>query len=182
MGVRNVLRVFNEVFSKKKYVFICFLIVILFYLLNVIIINYFTLISITKNLDLLVLVKTLIILSISVNSLITQFSFVTLIIISLLLGIMVSLLIYRVYVFTKLKGKKKKHGIFPIIGALLGIIVPGCAACGLGLAPLLGISSALLILPFDGKEISILAIIILCISIIKVSDELFECKIIKKKR
>lgn len=49
--------------------------------------------------------------------------------------------------------------------SLLGIVGSGCASCGLPLAAFLGLSGAVFYLPFQGLELSVLAIILLCVSL-----------------
>lgn len=88
-----------------------------------------------------------------------------------------SLLFYKA---RSLKGEKKGFGIISSIGFFLGAFAPGCAACGIGLASLLGVSAATLsFLPFGGLELSIIAILIIGFAIYKVSDN--SCKINYKK-
>lgn len=50
-------------------------------------------------------------------------------------------------------------------GSLLGIIGGGCASCGLPVLALSGLSGAIMYLPFQGLELSIVAIILLAISL-----------------
>ena len=55
-------------------------------------------------------------------------SFVTLVIISILFGILFSLILYKTIRFSE----KKRLGFWSSIGIFLGVIAPGCAACGIG--------------------------------------------------
>lgn len=62
-----------------------------------------------------------------------------------------------------IKGFKNLH--FVVGGnSILGIIGSGCAACGLPILSLLGISGSILYLPLYGAELSYLAVILLSIS------------------
>jgi len=107
-----------------------------------------------------------------------QSNLVQLLAISALLGVLVSLTIYKVNLVSINKIKNKKAGLFATTGAFLGAFAPGCAACGLGLAPLLGISTAFLtFLPFGGLELSFLAIGLISFSIIKTTNDFSECGI-----
>jgi len=49
--------------------------------------------------------------------------------------------------------------------SLLGIVGSGCASCGLPILAFLGLSGAVFYLPFQGIELSVLAIIFLSISL-----------------
>lgn len=49
-------------------------------------------------------------------------------------------------------------------GSMLGVIGGGCATCGLPVLSLLGLSGSVMYLPFQGKELSILAILLLSMS------------------
>jgi hypothetical protein len=59
-------------------------------------------------------------------------------------------------------------------GVLLATLGAGCAACGvpilLGVLSLLGIPSAALLLPFDGLEFAVLAVVVLTLSIHWLAD------------
>lgn len=49
--------------------------------------------------------------------------------------------------------------------SLLGIVGSGCASCGLPILAFLGLSGAIFYLPFQGLELSVLAIILLSVSL-----------------
>ena len=49
--------------------------------------------------------------------------------------------------------------------SLLGIVGSGCASCGLPILALLGVSGAIAYLPFQGVELSVLATILLSLSL-----------------
>ncbi|MEK6926237.1 MAG: hypothetical protein AABW50_03080 [Nanoarchaeota archaeon] len=70
-----------------------------------------------------------------------------------------------------------RFSIFGGIGVFLGALIPGCAACGIGLVSFLGLGAGFLtFLPYDGLELSILAILILGFSITKITREMYFCK------
>ena len=72
----------------------------------------------------------------------------------------------------------KTVGILGGIGAFLAALVPGCAACGIGFASILGLSAgALSFLPYDGIELSLLAIGILGITIFKTTKNMYVCMV-----
>ncbi|MBI1970963.1 hypothetical protein HYS47_04400 [Candidatus Woesearchaeota archaeon] len=58
------------------------------------------------------------------------------------------------------------------LGALLGIAAPACPACGIGLFSLLGYSGLLAVLPFRGKELGVIGIILLLFSIVSISNKI----------
>ncbi len=80
--------------------------------------------------------------------------------IALLTGANVSLLVERIR-SARVSGKMRAT-----VGgsSLLGIIGGGCASCGLPILALPGISGAIAYLPFQGMELSIVAIMLLTIS------------------
>jgi len=92
------------------------------------------------------------------------------ILISILLGIFFSLIIYKTRALSSFSGKT---GFFTSLSISLGIIGPGCSACGLGLLPALGLgSAALTFLPFGGLSILIISAGILLILIYKLSKDI----------
>ncbi len=106
-------------------------------------------------------------------------SYISIIIISLLFGLLFSLIIYKTKMIKTTFGKT---GIFASLGLFIGALAPGCAACGIGLFSFFGLSSAFLIfLPFQGLELSILSIGILAFSIMKISSGMYKCDVIIPK-
>ncbi|MCH7568007.1 MAG: hypothetical protein IIA87_01165 [Nanoarchaeota archaeon] len=175
MATKNIMVVWRIVFSNWRYLILAIIIALLFYNLNVLIANYANLASFYSSLGLLGTIKFFFILSLGFGALIKTHSFVSLIIVSILFGMLLSLTMYKVKV-VKISGTKKT-GFFSSIGVFLAAFAPGCAACGIGLASLLGIGGAFLIyLPFEGLELSILAIAILSFTTWKVSKDLSECE------
>ena len=79
----------------------------------------------------------------------------------------------------------KTFGFFGTTGIFLGILAPGCIACGVGLLSVFGISAAVLSsLPFEGLELSLLAIGILSFSTYKITGDINKgivCEIPSKK-
>lgn len=90
----------------------------------------------------------------------TELGLLTLILASVLVGINLVLITQRI---STLKSSKKLHWV---VGgsSLLAIIGSGCAACGLPVIALLGLSGAVAMLPFRGIEISIISLAFLLIS------------------
>ena len=80
---------------------------------------------------------------------------------AILTGINLTLFVSRIFNVKKFG----KVSIFAGGGSFLGFIGSGCAACGLPLINLLGLSASIIYLPFRGMEIAYLSIGLLSISI-----------------
>lgn len=68
--------------------------------------------------------------------------------------------------------------------SLLGIIGSGCAACGLPILSLLGLSGSIVYLPLRGAELSYLAVILLSISfylLVRSNTEKQACAVVTNK-
>ena len=168
----------KRVFSNIRYIFLAMIIAILFYALNVLIANYKTITSFYLSLGFLGTIKFFFILMFGFYNLILLSSFISLVIISILLGMLFSLISYKII---SLKNFDKKYGFIPSLGVLLGALAPGCAACGIGLASTLGLSAVFLtFLPLKGLELSFLSILLLIIAIFKTSNN--SCKIMFKNK
>jgi len=85
--------------------------------------------------------------------------------------------------FGKINMLRNSKNIKLMVGgnSLLGIVGSGCAACGLPILSLLGLSGGVVYLPFRGVEISYISLILLIISfylLIKNSSQV--CMLAKK--
>ena len=93
-----------------------------------------------------------------------------LVFVSLLLGVDVAMATYH---FREHRVTVEASGA-SAVGVLLATLGAGCAACGvpilLGVLSLLGIPSAALLLPFDGLEFDVLAVVVLTLSIHWLAD------------
>jgi len=88
-------------------------------------------------------------------------SLVLLIIVAILTGANLTLVLQRLRTI-RASGKMS----FVVGGSsLLGIVGSGCASCGLPILAFLGLSGAIFYLPFQGLELSVLAIILLSVSL-----------------
>ena len=110
----------------------------------------------------------------------TKFALVLLILTALLTGINLTLVTLRLLV---LRGGGKLH---LMVGgsSLIAIVTSGCAMCGLPVLGLLGLSGSLIYLPFQGTELSVIAVVLLLITLyfMLVSYPAEQvCKIINKK-
>jgi len=164
------------VFSNLNYLIIAILIAFFFYALNVLIFGYKFFIHAFSSYEFFNALKFIMNLLIGFNETVLFASYITVITISILFGILFSLIIYKIK-FAK-ETNKKKVGILTKVGIFLGVLAPGCAVCGIGLISVLGLSSVFLnFFPYDGLELSILAILILIYSIYYTSKNLTVCRI-----
>jgi hypothetical protein len=151
---------FSEVFSNYKYIIISTIIAFIFIILNSIILNFVLILNNPR------LIYPLIVGGLS-NIHIA--SLITLTIISLLSGILVSMVTYKI---TTVKILNKKTTGLSGIAILLGTLVPTCSLCGFGILALLGYGGLLLFLPFAGLELAWLSIILLIIAIFMISKQI----------
>ncbi len=175
--MKQILSVWKTVFKNWRYSFLVVIIALTFYILNVAIVNVENLISFYNSLGFIAMMNFLLIASLGFGSLVTKFSLYTIFAISIMTGMLISLILYK-FKFVK-SLDSKKAGFFSGVGLFLGVLVPGCATCGIGLAAVLGLGASLAVLPFDGAEISLLALGVIGFSIFKVSKDFYKCKISK---
>ena len=103
----------------------------------------------------------------------TSFSVVSglaLLLVATLLGVDLAMVAYHI----REHGLSLESGGGSAVGALLGTLGAGCAACGpallVGLLSLVGAAGALTLLPFDGLELTGLAAVALVLSIFWIAD------------
>lgn len=156
----------ERVFSKIKYVIMALAFGFLFYLLNFLITAFDNISSFYRGQGLKELVPFTFNLFVGFKGSILPSSFMSMVVLSLLTGILFSLVLYKVNLR---KNISPNTSILGGIGMFLGIFAPGCVACGLGLAAFFGLATSFATLPFKGLEISIAAIVILAISIFRFS-------------
>lgn len=103
----------------------------------------------------------------------TSFGFaagIALLVVSALLGIDLAMVVYHV----REHGVSLESGSGSAVGAILGTLGAGCAACGpallVGLLSLFGAAGALTLLPFEGLELTALAALALVLSIFWIAD------------
>jgi len=102
------------------------------------------------------------------------FSFLFMAVISLLLGIFISLFVFKIRI-------RKSYGVFGFLGLITGVFSSGCPMCGSIIFALFGMPLALFLMPFKGLELRVLSIILLTISIYSLSKNLNSCKITPQK-
>ncbi|MEX2017427.1 MAG: hypothetical protein WD876_03055 [Candidatus Pacearchaeota archaeon] len=176
MNLKSMFKTWKDVFGKWQYLLLGLFIAVLFYLFNVFIAGWRSLIGFYSVNGFVKTVNFFFVLFFGFRSTLTSASFVSMVVISLLLGMLFSMLIYKTYFHMKFNNKNL--GAFGVFGAFLAVFIPGCAACGVGVASVLGLSAgALAFLPYDGIELSILAVIILGVTIFITTKNLYSCKV-----
>ncbi len=161
------LAVIKEIYSKSRYLSVLVIVSVFIYILNATIVQWSNL-KLAGTIGLFNLITTGFYYSV------TRETFYTSLMVSLLTGILISILSYKSKDILKKKGNYL--GFIPSIAVFLGFLAPGCAACGIGLAAVLGLGAVLINMPFKGLEISLLAIILLIYSINKTLVSFIVCK------
>lgn len=94
-------------------------------------------------------------------------SAITTIFLALLLGLNIAVITF--YFRNKVSAFKARASAASFMGALVGILGLGCAACGsfiiMTLIPFLGLGTLFALLPFHGQEFGVLGIILLLVSL-----------------
>tara|TARA_Y100000310_G_C20346168_1_gene652117 strand:+ start:106 stop:648 length:543 start_codon:yes stop_codon:yes gene_type:complete len=176
MKINNLIRTWKQVFSKPKSILVFLISSILFYSLNVLILNFSNLKNNFSTLGSLGTLQLFLNLAIGFKSSVSLMSFLTIIIISILFGILLSLMVYKSSLNMKLD--KSRNGFLSGIAIFFAALVPGCAACGIGLISIFGLGSAFItFLPYDGLEFSIAAIFLMAFAIIKTTNTLYSCSV-----
>jgi len=165
----NSVKGFKEVFSKKTNVILMLSFAWFFYLLSIIVTDFFEFTGILNNYDFLVSMKLVLLYFFGFASTIPSISAFGMLFISLLFGSYIALAVYQTR-----QALGEKATILGSVGVFLGILAPGCAACGLGAVSALGISAFIVSLPFKGIEISILSFLILFYANWKVAGKISQ--------
>ena len=172
MNVKDFFFTLKNVFGNWKYSLLAIFIALFFYSLNVFIASYRTIEAVYLGEGLIKSVIVFFKFFIDFRSITFNDIFINVIIISVLLGILLGMIAYKT---TMLKTFSGKTGFLTTGGIFLGILAPGCAACGVGLLSALGISAATLnFLPFKGFELSIASTIILSFLILRITKDINE--------
>lgn len=160
------------IFNQHKYVLRFSIIAIVFYILNVTMSIYSQFSYIEDLFDIIRLYSQGFYLSVG------AVSFFCTVILSLLTGFLISLLWFRAEITHM--GIQRKLGFFEYISVFLGLFVTGCPTCGLGLIAIFGLGASVAALPFGGVEVSIVAIVVILITIYFISKRILFCKVDKK--
>ena len=94
----------------------------------------------------------------------TSSSFIMLVIMSLLSGIVASIAIFTI--------RRQLRAATGASSILLSFIAPSCPSCAIGLAGMLGLGGLISSLPFAGKELGIIGILALLASIFYLSKKI----------
>ncbi|MDO8511597.1 MAG: hypothetical protein Q7S55_05540 [Nanoarchaeota archaeon] len=157
--LNNIREALHEVYSERKYFLFSGLFSLLVFSLNALIGNFKL---IASQFSLVLMVDLLV----SAHGTMSAVSFVSLIIISLLSGIVFSL---SIFLFKRQISYSAGVGVTGIVSSILA---PACSSCALGLAGILGIGGFLSVLPFKGQELSVLGIILLGVSLVYLSGKI----------
>lgn len=172
----RVIDVWKIIFSKPRYIVLTIGVAALFYFVNVVIIDFATIASFISANGFFASIPFIWVLSVGLMETITVLSFVSLLVVSVLLGMLISIVSYKVHIGMSSKSSKRTS-LVGSAGVALAAIAPGCAVCGLGILPVLGVSTAFLtVLPFHGVELSFLAIAIVGHTVYRVSKGLLVCE------
>lgn len=176
MNWKQIFSTWRKVFTNWKYLTITTIIALAFYSINILVSSWKSLIGFYSTLGFFQTIKFFFILFFGFKETVMFHSFVSLVIISILFGMLFSLVGYKVRIGQGTDGKK--IGLFGGIGLFLAAFAPGCAACGVGLASVLGIGAGVLsFLPYGGFELSIASIGVLGFTILTVTKNMYTCKI-----
>ena len=162
----------KKVLSKKKYLIISLAIAFIFFSISILSKNFKLIINFITKLNPLEFLNLLFGLYYEGIARNEVHSSIILITISVLLGITGSIMIFKIHSNGKIKGNISKTGTF---GAIMGIAVPVCVPCGIGILSILGFGSVVAFLPFQGTELGILSIILLGYAIITLGSSINEC-------
>ena len=157
--LENVVKVFKEVFSKPGYIALSLLFTLSILFVNVVLPNFRLLVN-YFNFELLwhLFFGGIVIMP--------PFVAITLVLISILSGILISLVVYQIR-----KQIALNSGV-GFVGIVFGVVAPACPSCAIGLLPLLGLGGLFAFLPFGGKEISIFTIVLLVVAIAYISKKI----------
>lgn len=176
MEWKRIFSTWGKVFTNWKYLTVTIIITLVFYSINVLVSSWSSLTSLYSTFGFFGTIKFFFTLYFGFKETIMFHSFVSLVIISILFGMLFSLVGYKISIGRGSDGKK--IGLFGGIGLFLAAFAPGCAACGVGLASVFGIGAgALSFLPYDGFELSIASIGILGFTIVNITKNMYVCKI-----
>ena len=161
------------VFGNFKYLIIAIVTALLFYSFNVFVSNWKVIFSVFSS-GIFEGITFIFKLMFGFMHVIPLSSFYSLVITSLLFGVLLSIIIFRISLNIK---ANKSITFLGASGILLGALIPGCFACGIGLVSALGLSGAIVqFFPYKGLEIALISIVLLGFSIMLISRDLVNCK------
>ncbi len=166
-----------QIIFTRRFIILSFLLASLYLILSVYLMN-FTLVKLTITGEFPIGYKFNLLVDL-LGGMLTAMSgtgLLVLILTAILAGINLVLLSKRILI---LKSSGKLH-LVAGGSSLLGIAGSGCAACGLPVIALLGLSGSVAFLPFGGSEISIISLALLSISLyflLKSYSKELSCKV-----
>ncbi len=149
----------RKVYTLKRYYVYSFFIALVVFSLHPLIQNY----RLLRAEFSLSLALRLILASPMVSSL---SSFVTLIVISLLSGMVI------VFSFYLIKRQISQGVNLGIVGTIIGILAPACPSCAIGLLGIVSMGGLISVLPFKGLEFGFLGIVLLLVSLVYLSKKI----------
>ncbi|MBT3262622.1 hypothetical protein HN992_01755 [Candidatus Woesearchaeota archaeon] len=173
LKLKTALNSTKTVLSKKKYFLIFFLVSFSLFSLSILSKNYQIIFKSFSKLSLIQYSKLIGSLYVGGVTLNQVHATIILISISLLLGITVALMTFKVNSKNAVTPRLNKSGT---VGAVLGMATPVCAPCGIGLLSMVGLGGVLTYLPFQGTELGVMSIGLLGYSILHIGNDIQECK------
>lgn len=152
----------REIFKSKKFIVPALIITVCYVLLVTYLMNFqLTKDTVFGNYPVSYKWNILLALLQGLGTSMTKFALFLLILTAVLTGINLTLVTLRLSVLRK--GGK----LHLMVGgsSLISIVTSGCAMCGLPILGLLGLSGSLIYLPFHGTELSVIAVILLLITL-----------------
>jgi len=148
----NIKKSLLEMYKSKSYLALTVVFGLIIFSFNALISNYKILISDFS-------LKLLFSLLAGTSTAMPTVSFIFLITMSVLAGIVLSMSIFL------LRRQIKGSMGFTSSGILVSIVAPACPSCAIGLLSVLGLGGFLTVLPFKGVELGVMGIILLVFSI-----------------
>jgi len=173
MEVKKSIKSVLRVISIKKYFVITILTAIILYSLAILSRNYQAIFALSRKLTFFEFSKFIFALlkgSFTENP---RSSTLMLVIITILLGVTLALMLFKKNATGSIRGNVTKSGA---TGIGLGVLLPICAPCGIGLLTLIGFGGIVATLPFQGNELGVLSIGFLSYSALVVGNGIENCK------
>lgn len=166
--VINVIRAGKEVFSRKSYLAVSLIGAFVLYSLNAVVQNF----RLLKGNFSLPLLWSLIM---GLKATFTPFSYILLILISVLGGVVLTFSIY-------LLRRQISMGASAGIGAVAAIVAPACPSCALGVLGSVGLGSLAGFFPLGGVELALLALLLLVVSAAYLSSKIVSPVVCRQGR
>ena len=170
----KVLSLIRRITNNKGYALLAVLIALFFYSLNVLFANLRLLISFVESSGLPASLMLAFRLLVSHSQTMGMISYLLLVLTSMLIGILFSLVVYRI---RKAGRQMRNTSLLSVFAILFSGVASGCTSCGLSIASALGLGSFIAgVLPYKGLEISFLVVAVLIIAIAKTLADMKQCR------